>query len=84
MIGNVKESLLPYIIEQFKLMKLSLDFHGAVTPNEEDTKDLTSDGSSQSKDDADPKKNEKLNKASRSISQTELECRKQKVRIPCC
>ena len=34
--GNIKESCIPYILEQFKLAKLSFELFGALSPSEED------------------------------------------------
>ncbi|XP_071516788.1 anoctamin-10 isoform X3 [Panulirus ornatus] len=37
-VGNIKESCIPYLLEQFKLAKLSFDLYGALSPSEEDKK----------------------------------------------
>ncbi|KAK3856827.1 hypothetical protein Pcinc_036878, partial [Petrolisthes cinctipes] len=34
-VGNIKESCIPYLLEQFKLAKLSFDLYGALSPSEE-------------------------------------------------
>ncbi|PSN51037.1 hypothetical protein C0J52_15420 [Blattella germanica] len=65
-IGNLKESALPYILEQLRLAKLSFDLFGALSPTEA-KKDLTSNATEDSGE-ANP-----TNKANRSISQAELE-----------
>ncbi|KAK7066480.1 Anoctamin-8 [Halocaridina rubra] len=35
-VGNIKESCIPYLLEQFKLAKLSFDLYGALSPSEEE------------------------------------------------
>jgi hypothetical protein len=39
-IGNIKESALPYFLEQFRLAKLSFEMFGALSPSEEAKKDI--------------------------------------------
>jgi anoctamin-8 len=39
-IGNIKESALPYFLEQLRLAKLSFDMFGALSPSDEAKKDL--------------------------------------------
>ncbi|XP_042202982.1 anoctamin-8-like isoform X2 [Homarus americanus] len=34
-VGNIRESCIPYLMEQFKLAKLSFDLYGALSPSEE-------------------------------------------------
>ena len=34
-VGNIKESCIPYLLEQFKLAKLSFDLYGALSPTED-------------------------------------------------
>ncbi|XP_066983776.1 anoctamin-10-like isoform X2 [Macrobrachium rosenbergii] len=38
-VGNIKESCIPYLLEQFKLAKLSFDLYGALSPSEEKQQD---------------------------------------------
>ena len=33
MVGNIKESVIPYIKKHFKMAKLSYDIHGPVSPS---------------------------------------------------
>ena len=39
LIGNIKESALPYVIEQLRLAKLSFDLFGALSPTEDQKED---------------------------------------------
>ena len=65
-IGNLKESALPYILEQLRLAKLSFDLFGALSPTEA-KKDLTSNSTEESGETS------PTNKTNRGISQAELE-----------
>ncbi len=70
MVGNVKESLLPYIGKQFKLAMLSFDLFGAISP--------TTDGAEQldpvSEQQSDHATNESTGEQqTRSVSQAEVE-----------
>ena len=77
--GNVKESLIPYLKKQFKMAKLSFDLYGAVSPtNEEDDGDV---GKEKKNDDDDVKGGGERKKKEahqqqqqqRNVSQVELE-----------
>uniref|UniRef100_A0A8D8YM26 Anoctamin n=2 Tax=Cacopsylla melanoneura TaxID=428564 RepID=A0A8D8YM26_9HEMI len=67
LIGNIKESALPYLQEQFRLAKLSFDLYGALSPSE--AKKVDSDGSSV----FDGTVNGKPSVSGRNVSQAELE-----------
>jgi anoctamin-8 len=64
-IGNLKESALPYVLEQLRLAKMSFDLFGALSPSEA-KKELTSN-----QREASP--TSKSTGTNRSISQAELE-----------
>ncbi|XP_059479643.1 anoctamin-8 isoform X1 [Neocloeon triangulifer] len=49
-IGNIKECALPYLLEQFRLAKLSFELFGALSPSEENKKEVREPGSSNSKE----------------------------------
>jgi anoctamin-8 len=48
-IGNIKESALPYFLEQLRLAKLSFDMFGALSPSDEAKKDIGEADSGDSK-----------------------------------
>lgn len=48
-IGNIKESALPYFLEQLRLAKLSFDMFGALSPSDETKKDIGEADSGNSK-----------------------------------
>jgi anoctamin-8 len=64
-IGNLKESAVPYLLEQLRLAKMSFDLFGALSPSEA-KKELTSN-----QREASP--TNKTTGTNRSISQAELE-----------
>lgn len=64
MIGNVKESALPYLLEQLRLAKMSFDLFGALSPSDAKRQPP---GAAAAADD-----NDKRNK-NRNVSQAELE-----------
>ncbi|KAJ4448145.1 hypothetical protein ANN_10158, partial [Periplaneta americana] len=68
-IGNLKESAVPYILEQLRLAKMSFDLFGALSPSEA-KKELAS---SQADDSKDTTSTNKTTGTNRSISQAELE-----------
>lgn len=76
--GNVKESLIPYAKKQMKLAKLSFDLYGALSPTKENGSDATFP-ENPDKADAEHKKNDDDSAAdspsikSRKLSQVELE-----------
>jgi anoctamin-8 len=88
-IGNIKESALPYFLEQLRLAKLSFDMFGALSPSDEAKKDIgeTDSGDSKTEDDS-PKEDtpnkggeleasiqadKEADKKARNLSQAELE-----------
>lgn len=62
-IGNVKESALPYLLEQLRLAKMSFDLFGALSPSEAEKEPFGTGAGSE--DDKKP--------GARSVSQAELE-----------
>lgn len=68
-IGNLKESVIPYVVEQLRLAKMSFDLFGALSPSEA-KKELPS---SETEEPSDPSPTKKSTGVSRSISQAELE-----------
>jgi anoctamin-8 len=56
-IGNIKESALPYFLEQLRLAKLSFDMFGALSPSDEAKKDLgeAESGDSKTEEEDSPK-----------------------------
>ncbi|KAI5710315.1 hypothetical protein M8J75_007605, partial [Diaphorina citri] len=68
LIGNIKESALPYVQEQFRLAKLSFDLYGALSPSEAKKSDGTTN-------DFDSASNGKPSSGggNRNVSQAELE-----------
>jgi anoctamin-8 len=68
-IGNLKESALPYMLEQLRLAKMSFDLFGALSPSEA-KKELISN---QSEDSSEASSTNKTTGTNRSISQAELE-----------
>lgn len=64
-IGNLKESALPYVLEQLRLAKMSFDLFGALSPSEA-KKELTGN-----QREASPTR--KTTGTNRSVSQAELE-----------
>jgi anoctamin-8 len=60
-IGNVKESALPYLLEQLRLAKMSFDLFGALSPSEAKREPPGSDTNDQNKS------------TNRNVSQAELE-----------
>lgn len=82
-ISNLKESAVPYLIEQLRLARLSFEMFGALSPSEarsppEDAAKNTEDApdtdkvKDKDKEDKD-KKEDKAKQQTRSISQAELE-----------
>jgi anoctamin-8 len=88
-IGNIKESALPYFLEQLRLAKLSFDMFGALSPSDEAKKDIgeTDSGDCKTEDDS-PKEDtpnkggeleasiqadKEADKKARNLSQAELE-----------
>lgn len=68
-IGNLKESAIPYMLEQLRLAKMSFDLFGALSPSEA-KKELPGNQTEE------PNETSSINKptgTSRSISQAELE-----------
>lgn len=68
-IGNLKESALPYVLEQLRLAKMSFDLFGALSPSEA-KKELTS---CPAEDNSEASTTNKSAGTNRSISQAELE-----------
>jgi len=68
-IGNLKESALPYVLEQLRLAKMSFDLFGALSPSEA-KKELTSNPAEENSEASTTNKSGGTN---RSISQAELE-----------
>ena len=73
-IGNLKESAIPYLIEQLRLARLSFEMFGALSPSEakklpgvEDTSAEEQQSTNQPEEDKEPKAKQ------RNISQAELE-----------
>jgi anoctamin-8 len=56
-IGNIKESALPYFLEQLRLAKLSFDMFGALSPSDETKKDIgeAESGDSKTEEEDSPK-----------------------------
>lgn len=79
-IGNLKESALPYMLEHMRLAKMSFDLWGALSPTvptksmpgDDDVVDKKNDVNG-SGNDADDNKNTRQASAKRSMSQAELE-----------
>jgi anoctamin-8 len=74
-IGNIKESALPYLLEQLRLAKLSFDMFGALSPSDEAKKELndpsnTAEGTEEGVEDSQSQKKQVTN---RNVSQAELE-----------
>lgn len=68
-IGNLKESAIPYMLEQLRLAKMSFDLFGALSPSEA-KKELPSN---QTEEPSETSPTNKPTGTSRSISQAELE-----------
>ena len=68
-IGNLKESALPYVLEQLRLAKMSFDLFGALSPSEA-KKELTSNPA---EDNSEASTTNKSGRTNRSVSQAELE-----------
>ncbi|CAH0383350.1 unnamed protein product [Bemisia tabaci] len=72
-IGNLKESALPYLLEQFRLAKLSFDLFGALSPTE--AKAQTEPQFDEVTDpDSKKQQSKPTSNRSRTVSQAELEC----------
>ena len=76
-IGNIKESALPYLLEQIRLAKLSFDLFGALSPSDSKEPPTKKD------DEPGPSCSTPSRKGTnnRNISQAELESTLFKVRI---
>ncbi|KAF4530758.1 hypothetical protein B566_EDAN007980 [Ephemera danica] len=76
-IGNIKESALPYLLEQLRLAKLSFDMFGALSPSEEAKKELGDPPpGDEGKPGDEPEEGQAQNKkqvTNRNVSQAELE-----------
>lgn len=72
MIGNLKESALPYLLEQMRLAKLSFDLWGALSPTVSRNPPGSEENQSSSQTESEASPNLEAN-AKRSISQAELE-----------
>jgi anoctamin-8 len=77
-IGNLKESAMPYVLEQMRLAKMSFDMFGALSPSEA-KKELPSNETEEHRDKS---PTDKPTGTSRSISQAELESSLFKVTAP--
>lgn len=71
-IGNLKESALPYVLEQLRLAKLSFDMFGALSPSDA-KKPLPGDAGVGSTADPEDKGTPDKPSVDRNISQAELE-----------
>lgn len=80
-IGNIKESALPYLLEQLRLAKMSFDMFGALSPSEEAKKDLGDPPPEATGDANEEDGGEKKQVTNRNVSQAELETALYKVRI---
>lgn len=78
-IGNLKESAFPYILEQLRLAKLSFDLFGALSPSIESKRPLSSEPEPQIEPSSEVDSNNgiyeeaKPNHGNRNVSQAELE-----------
>lgn len=81
MIGNLKESALPYMLEHMRLAKMSFDLWGALSPmatRQPPGTDSTEEAPTDSKD---PQLAPDQTNIKRSMSQAELESSLYKVRL---
>ena len=77
-IGNLKESAVPYLIEQLRLARLSFELFGALSPSEArlppgETSSEDHDHQQQQQPDAAEDEKEQKGKQQRNVSQAELE-----------
>lgn len=70
-IGNIKESALPYLLEQIRLAKLSFDLFGALSPS--DAKEFPKQDKQSDADGNESKNQTSRSSGNRNISQAELE-----------
>ncbi|XP_065335769.1 anoctamin-8 isoform X2 [Cloeon dipterum] len=73
-IGNIKECALPYLLEQFRLAKLSFELFGALSPSDDDKKDV---GEPSDKNTASPAQAEEAVSAGAEDSKTEAETKQE-------
>lgn len=69
-IGNLRESAYPYIMEQWRMANLSFVLWGAMTPTKEKSQPLPSDTK---KIDSEPEKSDRPPTPKRSVGQAEIE-----------
>ncbi|XP_071448852.1 anoctamin-10 [Hetaerina americana] len=72
-IGNIKESALPYLLEQFRIAKLSFDLFGALSPSDEKKEDSIIDKADEETSGHDGNSHPKRQIVNRSVNQAELE-----------
>ncbi|KAG8229744.1 hypothetical protein J437_LFUL007919 [Ladona fulva] len=72
-IGNIKESALPYLLEQFRIAKLSFDLFGALSPSEEKKEDSIADKAEDDTPEQDDSSHPRRHIINRSVNQAELE-----------
>ncbi|XP_046398736.1 anoctamin-8 [Ischnura elegans] len=72
-IGNIKESALPYLLEQFRIAKLSFDLFGALSPSDEKKDDSIIDKADEETSEHDENTHPKRQIVNRSVNQAELE-----------
>lgn len=75
MIGNLKESAIPYLVEQLRLAQLSFELFGALSPSEARLPpgNDEEDEKSKNSDEKDDKTDTGKTKQPRNVSQAELE-----------
>lgn len=72
-VGNVKESLIPYLKKYFRLAKISFDLYGAVSPTSEDAGNKKDDGDSGGDLETEDEDKKKEQQPQRGVTQVELE-----------
>lgn len=80
-IGNLKESAVPYLVEQLRLARLSFELFGALSPSEArpppgeeiQSSDKGNEDKEPKKNDEEEVKDDNRNKGKRNVSQAELE-----------
>ena len=87
-VGNVKESLIPYAKKQYNMAKLSFDLYGAVSPTSEAAEEKTGDLGMETEDgntkevgtSSNGCPTGRTNSVDRTVSQTEVESSHEPVR----